>query len=253
MEAVRQLAPLIEGAGTVVFNGDTIEQRASNYRAKSLEMLSELEGLCAELGALPVFLTGNHDPSHWEQDFVDLAGQAFVTHGHVLLRYISPWSRNSEESARRIDALWEACAPDELDDIVKRFELARESCYAMEVYQPRFRRLLVAKLAAIAAEAWPPSRPYSVLQTWLNVPREAARFLERYRPGANIFVGGHTHLPGCWSIGDKTIINTGAFFIVLNAQIVEIAGDALTYRAVKTHHDAFVAGNVKRTFPIVSS
>ena len=43
IEKVAQLEPLIEGAQTVVFNGDTFEQMESRFRERSGAMLEELK------------------------------------------------------------------------------------------------------------------------------------------------------------------------------------------------------------------
>ena len=51
IESVSALRPLIAGAGTIVFNGDTWQELALPFRERSEVMLDELKGLCAEEGA----------------------------------------------------------------------------------------------------------------------------------------------------------------------------------------------------------
>ena len=91
---VAALMPLFEGAGTVVFNGDTWEELSPAWRGRSGEMCAELRGLLAGAGIDGVFLPGNHDPGEGGVGFVELAGgRIVVTHGDALLRDGAPWKR----------------------------------------------------------------------------------------------------------------------------------------------------------------
>ena len=253
IDDVRQLAPLLEGAETVIFNGDTIEERCSAFRPRGEEMQAELEELCGDLGVRPVYLSGNHDPDTWERSWVDLCnGEVFVSHGHAILKYISPWSRRAGQTAKIIDGLWEDFAQSSKNSIEERLELTRQSCHATAVYQPQLGKSLISKALTVAEEAWPPSRPLSVLRTWINVPQDAREFADEYRPRARFFVMGHTHFPGIWRSGTLNIINTGAFFLMLNARIVEISGDQLTVHAIKRERSGdFVRGREKGAFPVI--
>lgn len=249
IDDVAQLKPLIEGAETVIFNGDTVEERCSEFFDRGQDMLGELDVLCRTLGANPIYLSGNHDPDSWERSWVDLCdGDVFVSHGHAILKYISPWSRHAGNTAKIIDGLW-----DEFDEatgtIEERFELTRRSCHATEVYQPQLGRSLVSKALTVAEEAWPPSRPLSVLRTWVNVPQDARKFVREYRPDARFFIMGHTHFPGIWQAGDLNVINTGAYFLLLNARVVDISGDQMTVHSVKRNRSReFVRGARKGAF-----
>ena len=62
IESSESLRPLIAGAGTVIFNGDTWQELARLFFERSAEMLKDLKRICAEEGAEPLFLPGNHDP-----------------------------------------------------------------------------------------------------------------------------------------------------------------------------------------------
>ena len=249
IEDVEQLAPLIDGADTVIFNGDTIEERCSAFYDKGQDMLGELDALCRRLGAEAVYLSGNHDPDSWERSWVDLChGNVFVSHGHAILKYISPWSRNAGTTAQTIDGLWQEFENSE-QTIEQLFELTRKSCHATTVYQPQLGRSLISKALTVAEEAWPPSRPLSVVRTWINVPEDAREFIAGYRPDAKFFIMGHTHFPGIWKSGDLNVINTGAFFLLLNARTVEIADGRMTVHAVKKNRSGeFVRGTQKGLF-----
>ncbi|MGK0186510.1 MAG: putative phosphodiesterase [Verrucomicrobiales bacterium] len=250
IDDVAQLTPLIDGAGTIIFNGDTVEERCSEFYHKGQDMLGELDALCRHLGAQPVYLSGNHDPDSWERSWIDLCGgDVFVSHGHAILKYISPWSRNAGRTGQKIDALWEKFDASSGGTIEERFELTRQSCQATEVYQPQLGRSLIAKALTVAEEAWPPSRPLSVIRTWINVPEDAREFADLYRPNARFFIMGHTHFPGIWRAGNLNVINTGAFFLLLNARVVEISGDQMSVHKVKKNRAGeFVTGVRKGSF-----
>lgn len=253
IDDVRQLTPLLEGAGTVIFNGDTIEERCSDFRERGKAMLAELNALCAELGVRPIYLSGNHDPDTWELSWVDLcARKVFVSHGHAIIKYISPWSRRAGRTSRIIDGLWEDFARSHgRRTLEERMELTRQSCHATAVYQPQLGRSLVSKMLTVAGEAWPPSRPLAVLRTWINMPQLAREFVDDYRPDARFFVMGHTHFPGIWTSGHLNVINTGAFFLWLNARVVEISETQLTvHKVARNRSREFVPGRGFRAFSL---
>ncbi len=72
VSAIQELRPLLEGAGTVLFNGDTFELRKKALLQKASDYRMQLEQLCDELGVNPVFLTGNHDPEVSKVHYLDL-------------------------------------------------------------------------------------------------------------------------------------------------------------------------------------
>ena len=254
---VRQFAPLLEGATTAIFNGDTIEERCPNFRAKGLEMLSELNDLCDELGVRPVYLSGNHDPETWRLTWADLCNsQVFVMHGHALIKYISPWGRGAGGASRRIDSLWgefekRKGEPSSLGD---RLELARDSCGVTVPFESALNRSLVSNALTVAGELWPPRRPLAVLRTWWGFQNDAKAFAEEFRPEARFIIMGHTHFPGIWQRGELRVINTGAFFIMLNARMAEIEGGELSVHAIKRGREGnFVRGREKKRFTVAVS
>ena len=91
IEDVESLRPLIAGAGTVIFNGDTWQELAKPWKSRAGEMLEELKKLCADEGAEAVFLSGNHDPGWPGKGWIELAeGRIVVNHGDALLFESSP-------------------------------------------------------------------------------------------------------------------------------------------------------------------
>lgn len=208
-----ELWPLIDGAGTVVFNGDTTEERATAFCSRSLAMFSELQELCARAGAQMVFLNGNHDPDRWPHDWLDLAGGAlFVTHGHVLLRLISPWSRKLRICRAELERIHAEFTPQQRRKMSVRFAIARRCSLAMPPSETRQRgHSLTARAGLLLREIWPPTRPWEVLKVWAGLPWIAARFLRNYRPNARVMLFGHTHRAAVWNRGGRLLVSTGGF------------------------------------------
>ncbi len=67
-----------------------------------------------------------------------------------------------------------------------------------------------------------------MLLSWANFPREAACFVERFRPQAQVFVCGHFHLAGVWLCRGRLIVNTGSFMPPGPAWFVDFDGGWLS-------------------------
>ncbi|CAN5171463.1 hypothetical protein BH23VER1_BH23VER1_14540 [soil metagenome] len=246
---VEELRPLVEGAGTIVLNGDTLEERARNFRARSDAMVAALRELCRVEGADVVVLTGNHDPSVSDVHYLDLlGGRVFVTHGDALFKMISPWSKRIDRSRAAIEAIRAEYSEEQLDDLDTRMELTKRSCFEMSAFESEMAPGLWSRLWTFGAELWPPRRPWAILTSWATAAPRAFRLLRRYRPQAEVMVIGHTHRPGVWRNGDKTVVNTGGFLAILNAWVVEIAGDGnISLRKVERRHpDGFAYSKTKQ-------
>jgi len=215
---VAALRPLIEGVDVVVFNGDTWQELAKAFRPLAERQLSELRALCADAGAEPVFLSGNHDPGWPGDGWLALAGgRMVVTHGDALLPDGSPWKREILAKPERIAALWRA-HPAAGHDPGERIRLAREIASEMRsVEHPGGRSLFRRAWDA----AVPPQRALKMIDAWLRQGAEGARFCERYFPNAEFLVIGHFHRAGCWRIGGRVVINTGAFMSPGRACVVD--------------------------------
>ena len=108
IERVEALRPLIAGAGTVVFNGDTWQELARPYRERSAAMVQELQAICTDEGAATVFLPGNHDPGWPGPGWLELAGgRIIITHGDALLYAGSPWKREILSRSHQVNELWQ--------------------------------------------------------------------------------------------------------------------------------------------------
>lgn len=215
---VMALRPLIEGVDVVVFNGDTWQELAHAFRPLAEQQLAELRELCAEVGAEPVFLSGNHDPGWPGDGWLALAGgRIVVTHGDALLPDGSPWKREILSNPDRIKALWRAHS-DASHDAGERILLAREIASEMRsVEHPSGRSFLRRAWDAVV----PPQRALKMIDAWLRQGSEGARFCERYFPEAEFLVIGHFHRAGCWRRSGRVIINTGAFMSPGRACLVD--------------------------------
>lgn len=205
---VEVLSPLIEGAGTVVFNGDTWQELATAFRPRSDELLGALESLCADCGAAAVFLSGNHDPGWPGAGWLELAeGRILVTHGDAVLWSGSPWSRESFARKAEVSRLWKEHRRAQ-GDAGERLVLAREIARALTApAPPKGKTLLHRVLDAVN----PPRRALAILEVWLDHPLATARFARQYFPKAEVVIAGHFHWPGIWRREERLVINTGAF------------------------------------------
>ena len=218
--SVASLRPLIAGAGTVIFNGDTWQELARPFRERSAEMLEELRQLCAEEGAEPIFLSGNHDPG-WTEGWVELAGgRILVTHGDAFFAEGSPWSRESFTRHDQVRELWERHRAAE-GDPAARIALAREIAIVLRAAEyPKGKRLWQRALDAVR----PPRRAFEMLRVWATQADAAADFAEKYFPKAQIVVKGHFHRSGIWWKRGKLIVNLGAFMNPCGAWWAEFDG-----------------------------
>lgn len=208
IDEVEGLRPLVAGAGTLVFNGDTWQELAAACRPRAGLLLADLRELCREEGVEPVFLSGNHDPGWPGKGWLELAGgKVVVTHGDAVLWAGSPWSREALEREEEVRRLWEDHRGAE-DDAGERLVLAREIARTLlAVSFPRGRSLARRTVDAVH----PPRRAWEILSVWLRHPAATAAFGRRYFPDAEILVTGHFHWPGVWRRAGREVINTGAF------------------------------------------
>jgi predicted phosphodiesterase len=218
IEEVSALRPLIAGAGTVIFNGDTWQELAAPFRERGKAMLAELKSLCTEEGAEAVFLSGNHDPGWRGHGWVELAGgRIIVTHGDALFHAGSPWKREILTARRRVEELW-SLHPDASWDVDERIEVARDIARDLcSVEYPLGRHILKRAWDAVT----PPVRALWMLAAWFTQGTMGVRFCERYFPNAEALIIGHFHHTGCWLENGRLVMNTGSFLDPGRAHYVE--------------------------------
>lgn len=235
LKDVREIRPLLEGAGTIIFNGDTAEIRAKRLQARAFDENAKLAALLEELGIeRTLYITGNHDPRVSEDHHVDLCqGKLLVTHGDFLFRYVSPWSKKLRHCRPSIDALLEQCDAERLaTDFDYRLEVTRQCCDILEVLDMRFSKSLWGMTRYVGQEIWPPTRLLTILDVWLRSPRLMASALERYRPQARAVVFGHIHRSGIWRKRGRLLVNTGAFLTMTKSTVAEVKGGELQVHKV---------------------
>ena len=239
------LRPLVAGAGTVIFNGDTCEQSCRDWRSAGQEKLGELRALCEEEGAEACFLAGNHDPEISERGWLDLvAGRVFLTHGHAMCLGGTPWSH---EYLHRREEILQLVREREREgvDLAYHWETAR---LLTEALRPAAARKQGGNY--VLSALWPPARFLSILQSWRGIADTASAFVERFRPAAGVVFFGHFHRPGLWYRGGRVICNTGAFMRGSRPLMGELAGGWLSIRTVSRDHDEFRPGERRALFEI---
>jgi len=244
ISSVEQLRPLLEGAGTVIFNGDTLELRAKSYRPVAERFFEELKALMEELGVRGVFLTGNHDPEIGDTHHVDLCGDAvLVTHGDVLYPEIAPWSVRTREARRRILAYDREIRDEEGDGFDERLRRCKKVCEMTAIFKPKVKAGFFGRQRTLLSLVWPPWKPLVILWVWWRQKHLAAAFCEKYRPQAKCIIFGHTHYTGIWRVGGRLIVNTGGYVSVGRANVVEFEGNEIrVYPVLRRRDGAFEAG-----------
>lgn len=215
---VESLRPLIAGAGTVIFNGDTWQELATAFVDESRKMLEKLRELCRQEGAEAVFLSGNHDPGWDGPGWAELAGgRIVVTHGDTLSASGAPWKREILTHPGLIGSLWGEF-PNAGHDVAERIRLARRIARELRALRHATHKSFVAR---IWDAVMPPSRALRILEAWFTQGAAGAAFCDRYFPKAEFLVIGHFHWDGCWKSGGRRVIDTGSYVAPARAEWVE--------------------------------
>lgn len=227
---VERLRPLIRGAGTVIFNGDTWQELSTAFRPQAEILLDGLRRMCEEEDVEAIFLSGNHDPGWPGKGWISLAaGKIIITHGDALLYGGSPWKREILRNAKRVEELW-ADFPTAETDAETRIHLARRIAQELRsVRHPQGRHLHQRAWDAMV----PPSRAWKMLAAWLTQADAGAAFCERYFPQAECLIIGHFHYGGLWLKRGIRVINTGSFMNPGRAGWIEWRGEWLRYGLVE--------------------
>lgn len=212
------LRPLVAGAGTVIFNGDTRQALPGPFFDRSKAMFDRLREICAEEGAEAVFLTGDHDPDLPGKGWMELEdGRIVITHGDTLLHSGSPWKREILAAGTRVDEIWSRF-PRAEHDIDERIEVARAVARELcTVEYPTGRHFIQRAIDAVL----PPRRAVMMLDAWLHEGTSGARFCDQYFPQAEFLILGHFHHHGCWNRNGRVVIDTGSFMNPARACWVE--------------------------------
>ncbi len=225
IDRVEKLRPLLCGAGTVIFNGDTWQELSRPWRERSANMLGELRALGADEGCEMMFLPGNHDPGWDGPGFINLAeGRIVITHGDSLFFDSSPWKREVMLARESIEEMWRGF-PAADHDVNARLELAKEIARRLPTCRHPEARSFVSRVWDAVT---PPRRALNILRAWFGQGEMGARFCERYFPQAELLLIGHFHRSGIWKARGKTICNTGSFVVPGRACWAEWNGRSLS-------------------------
>ncbi len=239
IDDVASLGPLIAGAKTVIFNGDTWQELAKPFYQRSKEMLADLRALCHANGAEAVFLSGNHDPGWEGPGWVELAeGRIVITHGDALLLDGSPWKREILDGGPRVAEAWDK-HPKANSDVAARIEVAREIARELcSVEHPTGRNIFLRAWDAVL----PPKRAVKMLDAWFTQATEGDGFCNRYFPKAELLVIGHFHRQGSWRRNGRRIVNTGSFMNPGRAHWLEWKDRWLSHGVIDESSEKFTCG-----------
>lgn len=243
VQNVWQIEPLIEGARTVVFNGDTAELRLHKARETAKRYIDSLRSLCRDRGVQAVFINGNHDPDLSNlNDLELLGGRVLVTHGDVLFPDVTPWGREAAQLGQnQALALAELAgeAPPQWEHLLAA---AKEASLRTGSGNGKMPSTMREWVAAVCSETGHPLRTAQVLRAWAIAPGRAARLAARHRPRARWVIMGHTHMPGHWLRDDRVVLNTGAYLPWLGRRVVEVANGEILMRRVRADGKYFRTG-----------
>jgi predicted phosphodiesterase len=246
-----QLALIMKGPGSVVFNGDTAEMRTDEDRAVGRKLAAELARVCHQAGRRAFFVNGNHDPTVSNTNHLDLSsGSVLATHGDILYLGVAPWGRDAHHYLRKHRQILDRLGPDGYADFEKRLLATKRTSIELQMIERPLTRGCAPELRLLLRNAWPPWRPLKIAKAWLELPRLADDLANAFRPRARFIVVGHTHYPGVWKVGQRVIINTGGFVPYFGALTVLIESGRLEVREVKLSKNKFVLGKLRGNFLI---
>lgn len=217
---VEQLRPILEGAGTVIFNGDTWHECLEEQYPKSKKLLEDLKALCDQLDVIPVFLPGNHDKSINSTHYLELyEGRITIFHGDLIYPAVSPWSLYYLKQKKEVDLLiHENLKPDAT--LQNRFDLSLKVITQMIKIAPAFKTQSTYDF--FLNLIWPPQRLWTLLRIRRQSRKAMQSFSKRYFPRAQTIVYGHFHHACHYKRNDVDYINTGAPMVGCGAHLVEI-------------------------------
>jgi predicted phosphodiesterase len=243
---VRLLVPLFDGTEHLVLNGDTLDTRFLEHDPAARRHKAEFDAFAAAHAGRMTLLTGNHDPDVSTVHHLDLEdGCVLVTHGDVLFPEMAPWGWEAahfrSEQERRLAAIPES----ERSSLETRLRICKDATYSIRHLSPHrpgrlgywwFRRLRAMFTFARAHRVW---------RCWQQMPGEAARLLETYRPATRIVILGHVHRPGVWHERGRVVINTGSATLSRGALAVDFVGRQLLVRALRFRRTGVEVGAVQ--------
>lgn len=252
IRSLPSLAPLFEGAGSLVLNGDTIDTRPGPVPAVTTALRAEALEFFARSAPPTTILTGNHDPDLTDRHTLELAaGRIFVTHGDIIFDDLVPWGQDAPFVRQRLAdelATLPAAARDQLEP---RLAVYRRVAASIPQRHQSERNGLKYAMGYLADTVWPPNRVLRVLRAWRRAPRLTAELTRRHRPAARFAIIGHIHHPGFWRMPDGLVVlNTGAFCAPLNACVIDVHPERVVLRRTVRRGDEFHLGQTVAEFAL---
>lgn len=223
-----ELDEIVDGASTLLINGDAAELHLEEYAETAHREIELLRDRCRASGTRLVLLAGNHDPLIVPRRHLSLArGTVLITHGDAVHEALAPWSDAASVIARRHREVMASHPESSRETLDVLFEACREAAVA-EVEVADDMGVPTTPLTALAK----PWKAFSILGFWMSHGRRLDRFAKRFQPSARIVIAGHSHRGGIAKVGDRTIINTGCFGVPGPALAVVTTGDGLEVRRI---------------------
>jgi predicted phosphodiesterase len=246
-----QLAPLLHGPGSVIFNGDTAEMRNSEDRLVGRKLAADLARICHQVGRKAFFVNGNHDPTVSNTNHLDLErGAILVTHGDILFLDLAPWSRDAKHYGLKHRQILANLGPDDYADFEKRLLATKRTAIELQMIEEPLTRGRTTGFQLFIRQFWPPFRPLMIVKAWCEIPGRAANIARVFRPQARFVIVGHTHYPGAWKVAPRVVINTGSFVPYFGAYAAIIESGRLELRRIDRCKHKFVLGRRVVSFAI---
>lgn len=248
------LGELLAEPDTVIFNGDTFEQKFEDSPAHKNAPLPSIEQLLDCLDRWKTrsyFITGNHDPKVSPYHYAELnRNEILITHGDGVFEDIAPWSHNArlleEVAVEEIARIEQDGDVDFYDFLAAIKRVSIEEHTRLTDYDPT----VWGKLQIFARQAWPPTRVLKILQCWRVTPYRAIEMAARFDLSPKFLIIGHTHKPAIDLIGSTVVINTGSFLPWPGATAVDLLPDKLVARPIRKGRDRFSVGKALREFDL---
>jgi len=238
-----QLAPLLGGSSSIIFNGDTAEMRHATDRPVGRKFAAELARICHQQGKKAFFVNGNHDPTVSNINHLDLhQGAVLVTHGDILFLGLAPWSRVAKHYRTKHRQILDNLGPEDFTDFEKRLRAAKRTTIELQMIEPALTSERLPGLRLFIRQFWPPFRPLMIVKAWWETPGLAANLGRVFRPQARFIFVGHTHFPGAWKVDPRIVINTGGFVPPFRACVAIIDSNKIELRQVVSYKREFVLG-----------
>ena len=252
IQSLPALAPLFDGASSLVLNGDTIDTRPATVPAAVTALRAEALEFFARSAPPTTFLTGNHDPNISTRHTLDLSGgQIFVTHGDIIFDDLVPWSQDAPIVRQRIAEQLGALSPEDREQLDPRLAVYRRVAATIPQRHQSEPDRWKYTLGFLKDTVWPPGRSLRVLNAWRRAPRLTAELTRRYRPQARFAIIGHIHHPGYWRRPNGvTVLNTGSFGPPLGGCVIDIHPDRVLLRRIVHQRGEFRLGRTAAEFAL---